>query len=143
MFKIILALLYLFNSTQIVPPEATVDRIEDNNIAVIEVYHNGKSQVVDIPTEDFNKTIAEGEKISVSIAVGTFEWLDGNDWYQFKSYDNTVWWALTTDDIGFVPDSNKTYTLLYHDNGTTDCTECDEKYECECEVYDDVFLAIH
>ena len=113
---------------------ATVDRIE-NDYAVIEV----GSQMVDVPVEDFNNPITEGTKLPISTATGSFEWLDGNDWYQFKSYDDTVWWALTTEDMGFVPEANKTYTLLYYDNGTTDCTECSE---CECEVYDDIFLTI-
>lgn len=133
MMKLLLAALIGLNITA----TATVDRIE-NDYAVVEV----GTQMVDIPTEDFNNPIAEGNKIPVSIAVGSFEWFDGNDWYQFKSYDDTVWWALTTEDIGFVPEANKTYILLYNDNGTTDCTECAEEFECECEVYDDIFLAV-
>jgi hypothetical protein len=133
MMKLLLAALIGLNITA----TATVDRIE-NDYAVVEV----GTQMVDIPTEDFNNPIAEGNKIPVSIAVGNFEWFDGNDWYQFKSYDDTVWWALTTEDIGFVPEANKTYILLYNDNGTTDCTECAEELDCECEVYDDIFLAI-
>ena len=133
MMKLLLAALIGLNITA----TATVDRIE-NDYAVVEV----GTQMVDIPTEDFNNPIAEGNKIPVSIAVGSFEWFDGNDWYQFKSYDDTVWWALTTEDIGFVPEANKTYTLMYYDNGTTDCIECAEELDCECEVYDDIFLAI-
>lgn len=132
MLKTILAMLMALNVTT-----ATVDRIE-NDYAVLEV----GNQMVDVPTEDFNHSIAEGNKVPVSKAVGKFEWFDGNDWYQFKSYDNTVWWALSTEDIGFTPEANKTYILSYYDNGTTDCTECPEKFDCECEVYDDIFLAV-
>ena len=130
-----LALLMGINFT--VTPVATVDRIE-GNYAVVEV----GNKMVDIATEDFNNPVYEGNQISVSMAIGGFEWLDGSNWYQFKSYDNTVWWALTTEDIGFVPEANKTYVLMYYDNGTTDCTECAEELECECEVYDDIFLKV-
>lgn len=133
--KMILILLMGLNF--MATPIATVDRIEEN-YAVIEV----GNQMVNVELEDFNNPVAEGNKIPVSVAVGRFEWLDGNDWYQFKSYDDAVWWALTAEGIGFVPERNKTYVLMYYDNGTTDCTECAEEFECECEVYDDIFLAI-
>lgn len=127
--------------SQLMPLEATIDRIEDD-IAVVEICHQNEIQTADVPMDDFNEKVKEGDKISASATVGGFEWLDGDDWYQFKSYDNSVWWALTTEDIGFTPEENKTYTLIYYDNGTTDCTECAEELECECEVYDDIFLAI-
>ena len=143
MIKIILAMLMLFNLVpQAETPEVTIDRIEDNNIAVVEIYYKDNIKMADVPAEDFNEKIKEGTKISASVAVGSFEGFDGDNWYQFKSYDNTVWWALTTEDIGFTPEQNKTYTLIYYDNGTTDCTACDESLECECEVYDDILLAI-
>lgn len=135
MMKLVLALLLGLNFTT--TPIATVDRIEEN-YAVVEV----GNKMVDIEVEDFNNPITEGNEISISMAIGSFEWLDGRNWYQFKSYDDTVWWALATEDIGFVPEANKTYMLLYYDNGTTDCTECPKEFECECEVYDDIFLAV-
>ena len=118
-------------------PAATVDRIEEN-YAVIEV---GK-EMVSVPTEDFNNPIAEGNEIPISVAIGNFERHDGGSFYQFKSYDDTVWWALTPGEIGFTPAANKTYVLTYYNNGTTDCTECAEEFECECEVYDDIFLRV-
>ena len=96
--------------------------------------------MVDVPAEDFNGNVTEGSKLSASVAIGSFDVCEGDEWYQFKSYDDTVWCALTTEDIGFTPEPNKTYTLIYYDNGTTDCTECDDSLECECEVYDDIFL---
>ena len=143
MMKFIMAILMMLNFVpQVSMPEVTIDRIEDNNIAVIEICYQDTISMADVPTEEFNERVKEGTKISASATKGSFEWLDGDDWYQFKSYDNTVWWALTTEDIGFVPEENKAYTLIYYDNGTTDCTECDEIDDCECEIYDDIFLAI-
>ena len=72
--------------------------------------------------------------------------LDGKQHYQFKSNDNTVWWFLTEDEIGFTPSTDKEYVLLYSDNGTTKenkpC-DCAPELECECEVYDDVFIKIY
>jgi hypothetical protein len=135
MMKLILVLLMGLNLA--ITPVAIVDRIE-GDYAVVEV----GNETIDIAVEDFNNPIAEGNELPISMTIGSFEWLDGNDWYQFKSYDDTVWWALTTKDIGFVPEANKTYVLMYYDNDTTDCTECAEELECECEVYDDIFLGI-
>ena len=143
MKKIIMALMILFNLVpQATPPEVTIDRIEDNDIAVVAIYYQDKIKTVDIPVKDFNEPVKEGTEISASVATGSIEWLDGNDWYQFKSHDDTVWWALTTEDIGFTPEENKTYTLIYYDNNTTECTECEKELECECEIYDDIFFAI-
>lgn len=143
MMKLIITLMMILNLVpQATPPEVTIDRIEDNDIAVVEISYKDQIKMADVPTEDFNEEIKEGTKISASATVGSFEWLDGEDWYQFKSHDNTVWWALTTEDIGFTPEENKTYTLIYYDNDTTDCTECNETLECECEIYDDIFLTI-
>lgn len=143
MIKLILAMLMMFNLVpQAIPPEVTIDRIEDNNIAVIEVCYKDNITMVDVPEEDFNETIKEGTKLSASVAIGSFYGCDDDEWYQFKSYDDAEWWVLTTEDIGFTPEPTKTYTLIYYDNGTTDCTECDESLECECEVYDDIFLTI-
>lgn len=87
--------------------------------------------------------------ITPSEAIGSFHWthndIYGNKYYQFKSYDDTVWWALTEEEMGFIPEANKTYTLTYYDNDTTienkPC-DCPPEYYCECEVYDDIFVAI-
>ncbi len=79
----------------------------------------------------------------------TMELKDNNGiedtYYQFRSNDNTVWWLLTETDIGFVPDYNTEYTLTYDNSGTTKANkpcECGPEFDCECEVYDDVFLSI-
>ena len=139
MFKFLLAMILMLTRA---PSGATIDRIEDNNIVVLEVYHKGDIHTIDVSADAFNKQVTDGEKIPLSVANGSIEWLDGNDWYQFISYDNTVWWTLNTETLGFVPDADKTYTLFYYDNGTTDCTECPKEYDCECEVYDDILLGV-
>lgn len=125
----------------------TVDRVEDNNIAVVEVVHNGITKMIDIPQEDFNTPKSEGEKIDFSVVPGAFgdgfyNEYDNKIYYQFKSLDNQVWWCLTADEIGFTPIAGKTYNLMYYNNNTIDCFECDAKYDCECEVYDDIFLGV-
>ena len=78
--------------------------------------------------------------------TGELTTLDGKQHYQFKSHDNMVWWFLTEDKIGFAPSTDKEYVLLYSDNGTTKenkpC-DCAPELECECEVYDDVFVKIY
>lgn len=74
-----------------------------------------------------------GAPIDCTNADGATETL-----YQFRSYDNEVWWLLTAEEIGCVPSEGKTYNLKYDDKGTTSCTHSD----CECYLYDDVFLGI-
>ena len=68
-------------------------------------------------------------------------------YYQFKSYDNMVWWLLTADEIGFVPNEDTEYILIYDDNGTTmenksEVCDCPAEWECECELYDDIFWGV-
>lgn len=63
--------------------------------------------------------------------------------YQFKSNDNEVWWQLTAEEIGFIPNGNTEYVLTYDNNGTTkENKPCDCDLDCECEVYDDVLLSV-
>ena len=146
--KAILILL-IVATNMVIPNSVTVDRIEEGetDYAVVEVFYEGETKMVDVPTEDFNTPVREGERIRYSVVDGTFgegmyNPCDGKVYYQFKSEDDTVWVALTENEIGFIPDKRKIYTLIYYDNGTEDCYECDEKYHCECEVYDDVTLGI-
>lgn len=109
---------------------AYVDRIKDNNIVVIEVEYG---EMKEVPISDFNQKVKEGDHINSKTVVGsitnTFEDLDGNTYYQFKSYDNEVWWCVTADEIGFVPIEGKEYIICYYDNGTV-------------EEYDDILLAL-
>lgn len=65
--------------------------------------------------------------------------------YQFRSDDNSVWWLLTTEEIGNMPEYGKRYELTYDDKGTTagnKICDCLPEWECECEVYDDEFIKI-
>ena len=109
---------------------AYVDRIEDNNIVVIDVECG---EMKEVPISDFNHKVKEGDHINSKTVVGsitnTFEDLDGNIYYQFKPYDNEVWWCITVDEIGFVPEEGKEYIICYYDNGTA-------------EEYDDILLAL-
>ena len=80
---------------------------------------------------------------------GTITTYDENDntelYYQFKSNDNTVWWMLTEEEIGCIPNGSAEYVLIYDNNGTTKenkSCDCEPEYECECEIYDDEFIAI-
>ena len=130
----------------------TVDRIE-GNYAVVEVVQNNNIKMLDLLLEDFNKPVTEGEKIAFTKVYGKFyhnlEMTDmqgKTDIYcQFRSNDNVVWWALTAEEIGCIPSPDKEYELIFFDNGTTaenkPC-DCPPEYECECELYDDLFLSI-
>lgn len=121
---------------------------EDDQITVLTSY-NGDVKERTLHGYDFNIPIELAENIPTEMAVGIFTRefadFDGRTYYQFKSYDGKVWWALTKDDIGFAPTLDKEYTLLYCDNGTTiknkPC-DCIPEWECECEVYDDILLGV-
>ena len=68
-----------------------------------------------------------------------------NTYYHFKSNDDKVWWLVTADELGFIPKANTEYVLVYDDNGTTKANkpcDCAPEDECECEVYDDIFLGV-
>lgn len=132
---------------------ATVDRIEEG-YAALEVCLNDKCfSMVDVPQEDFIIPKNEGDKFKIETVKGKFYTsFIANDYhgktenlYQFCSDDNSVWWALTEEEIGHIPDDETEYTIIYYDNGTTaenkPC-DCMPEWECECEVYDDIFLEI-
>ena len=73
--------------------------------------------------------------------------INGNTdtYYSFRSNDGSVWWDLAEYQMGFVPNANTEYILTYNNKGTTKVNkpcDCDPKFECECDVYDDVFVAI-
>ena len=134
-----------------------VDRTEDGDFAVTLVYVDNGDRVdeyiFDIPQTEFRTWKNPGEDLEVDTAIGTFDDdtvlmidLDGKeDWYyQFRSYDNEVWWCLTEDEIGFIPDSDKEYMIAYYQNETTKYNhECREEDECECYCYDDIFLGVY
>jgi hypothetical protein len=69
----------------------------------------------------------------------------GNEetYYQFRSDDNETWWLLTEEEIGEVPNTEDKYVLTYHNGGTAEqgsVCDCPPEYECECHVYDDIFI---
>ena len=67
---------------------------------------------------------------------------DDSGFYQFRSDDDSVWWVLTEEEIGEIPSFEENYTLTYSDRGTTECHDCPEEWDCECELYDDEFIKI-
>lgn len=73
--------------------------------------------------------------------------INGNTdtYYEFRSNDGSVWWDLTEYQMGFIPNGNTEYVFTYDNNGTTKenkpC-DCAAEFECECEVYDDMFVGI-
>ena len=122
---------------------------EDDQITVL-VKHDGKVREKVLHGYDFNIPILLAENIPTETVQGRFTneitEQDGKQYYQFKSLDDTVWWCLTRTEIGFVPSLDKEYTLLYCNNGTTNKNkpcDCLTEWECECEVYDDVFIEIY
>ena len=141
---------------------AEVDRTEDNDIAVTLVYvdrgYREDVYVFDIPQVEndyeptYNEWKEDGEDLDIDVAYGTFYggfYAVNNHGekvylYQFKSYDNNVWWCLEESEIGFRPTDGNQYALVYYQNGTTkENHECPEEYDCDCYSYDDIFLGVY
>lgn len=82
---------------------------------------------------------------TVERTQGTFTQSTEEGYYQFKSTDNSVWWYVSAEEIGYKPIEGQGYVLYYDTQGTTEenkpC-DCAEEYECECEVYDDTLIAV-
>jgi hypothetical protein len=151
MKNIIIALLIALQVTSGAEASAIVDRIEDNNIAVVEISYGREIKFIDIPMENFNRELKHNQVIDFNVVYGKFHntievVCNGKNetMHQFRSYDNSVWWLLTEEDIGSIP-NNGNYALMYCDNGTTAENKtcgCPPEWKCECEVYDDIFLGI-
>ena len=131
---------------------AVIDRIE-GNYAVVEFSKDATIKMFDVPVEDINGEVSEKMEIPVIAIEGKFygdmicrdcQGLEAI-YYQFKSDDDTVWWALTETEIGHVPNTDEKYTLYYTDNGTTkemQVCDCLPEWNCECYLYDDIFFCI-
>ncbi len=119
----------------------------NDDIPLLVLPSGGKNENISVIVDRIEDGIA-GNNILESVGKfeNSFKDVDGKTYYQFKSDDNNVWWALDELEIGFRPAENKSYTLVYSDNGTTaenkPCN-CPAEYECECEVYDDVFYRVY
>ena len=121
---------------------------EDDQITIL-VNYKGHVKEKMIHGYDFEIPVLLSEEIPTELATGkftcTFTDTKGNLYYQFKSYDNETWWALTEKEIGFKPSMEKEYVLLYCNNGTTKenkTCDCINEWDCDCDREDDVFLEI-
>ena len=123
---------------------AIVDRIE-GNCAVAEFSNDDTINMVNIHLDELNFTVAEEAELPIAAVNGKIYHEPGDMYYLFHSDDNTVWWALTLEEIGFIPNSIDIYTLYYSENGTTmesQVCDCLPEWDCECYLYDDIFFHI-
>lgn len=147
-------------------PTAIVKDIKENSISADVIYQGKYVSTIDILKENLNGEKQLYERMEATAIDGKFYtcFADNEEiLYEFRSNDDTVSWILTTEEIAGVnpdnskcsfeelerveniPDYESEYTLIYYDNGTNatnkNC-DCPEDWDCECEVYDDIFLAI-
>lgn len=130
--------------------KTTVTKIHEDDQITVAVNYKGDVKERVLHGYDFNIPVVLHDDIPMETVVGKFTResteYDGKRYYQFKSNDDTVWWVLTEEEFGFKPVTEKEYALLYCNNGTTKenkpC-DCIPEWECECEVYDDVFIEIY
>ena len=131
--------------------QAIIDRIE-GDYAVVEFSKDGTTKMQNIPVTDINGEVSVGSKIPVVQVSGKFygDLLCRDNhveecYYQFKSDDGLVWWLLTQDEIGHIPNTTDRYTLYYSDNWTdvdSRVCDCPPELECECYLYDDIFFDV-
>ena len=92
-------------------------------------------------TDDIIKSVEKVGCQNMATTEGGFEELHTEDgtYYLFKSTDNKIWWVLSSEELGQIPEANETYVLYYDNNGTTDCkhNDCDNCYR-----EDDIFKKI-
>ena len=148
--KTIIAIILSLGMISVTNYKAVLTEIYEDDQIKISVSYNGTVKEKTMHSYDFNNLdkLILSEEIETEKAIGHFtrEFADIDGvYYQFKSYDDTVWWALSEAEIGFKPQIGKTYVLIYSDNDTTaenkDCG-CLPEWDCECEVYDDIFFGI-
>lgn len=132
--------------------QVIVDRVE-GDYAVVEFSKGDTIKMLDILADDINGKVSEGMKIPVIGIEGKFygdtictdnKGIE-DTYYQFRSDDDSVWWILTAEEIGHIPNTEDKYKLYYTDNGTvkeTPVCDCLPEWECECYLYDDIFFAI-
>ena len=109
---------------------------------------NGNGKIVQPVYIDENLSLKVTDETIESVVgqfYGTLTTVDGETLYQFKSLDDSVWCLLTETEMRFIPSTGENYVLTYDNQGTTmgnkPC-DCVPELECECELYDDVFLGI-
>lgn len=139
MSKFALVILGIMVAVSNAPDRAVIDRIE-GECAVIQVEHNGCIWERSVLSERINGCVQEGLQLEIEAAVGSFchVFLDGT--YQFESEDGETRWVLSVGELGFVPDMCRKYTVYFSQNRTKN-ELCSPECECECCLYDDIFLS--
>lgn len=151
MIKLIALIMSLaLMTTPVTESKTVVTKIHEDDQITVLVNYKGRVKEKILHGYDFDIPVLLSENIPTETAIGKFknELVDAYNrkYYQFRSYDDTVWWLLTEDEIGFKPSTEKEYALLYCNNGTTKANkscDCLLEWECECELYDDVFIEIY
>jgi len=151
LFCVILASLMLNSTVVSNQPKATiVSQYEDR--ATIEFVKGDVVNKHGISVSEINTGSNVGDKVPITIVEGKFyhELSDCLDspyiHHQFRSDDGEVWWLLTEEfEIGHKPNTTDKYRLYYSNNGTTkenSPCDCSPEWDCECYLYDDIFLHI-
>ena len=158
--KILVTLLIALMSTQYATTHdisdntsVIVDHVEDGIVSV-ETTYKDDIQIFEVFEDELNSSVKDGESLDFTQVKGRFyhamEVINYKDEeevvYQFRSDDNSVWRLLTEEEVGEIPNFTDIYTLIFFDNGTTaenKSCDCIPEWECECELYDDIFLGIY
>ena len=102
-------------------PTAIVERVEDNDMAVIEVVYHGDAYYGNVCTEWMNQDIYDCVSVSVDVVSGTFEELfktKKQTYYEFSSADGKYNWVISSLQTEFEPDANEVYNVFVGNNST-------------------------
>lgn len=105
------------------PPTAIVERVEDNDMAVIEVVYHGNAYYGDACIEWMNQEIYDCAPVSVEVVSGTFEELFSTKkqtYYTFYSSDGRYEWIISSLQTDFEPVANENYNVFIGNNSTDD-----------------------
>ena len=107
---------------------------EDDQISILTSYKGSVREKM-LHGYDFNVPVQLAEEIPVQKAVGKFinsyQEME-TKYFTFESYDKNVMWVLDESEIGFTPNLETEYILLYCDNGT----------DGNNQSYDDIFIEV-
>lgn len=107
-------------------PMAIVERVEDNDMAVVEVVYHGEAYYGDVCIEWINQDIYDCMPVSVDVVSGTFEELfktKKQTYYNFYSNDGRYEWVISSLQTDFEPNSDEVYNVFIGNNSTDDVND--------------------
>lgn len=104
-------------------PTAIVERVEDNDMAVVEVVYHSDAYYGNVYTGNMTHEVYDCVDIPVSVESGTFEYVfetKKQTYYEYHSNDGEHNWLISSMQTEFNPNVNEEYDVFVGTNGTDD-----------------------